>query len=58
MKTLLMNDYVMNLLPSEKKTYLSYDTPNSANQDDDAVYDVHTKNILTQLLLWNFQITN
>jgi hypothetical protein len=45
MKTLLMNDYVMNLLPSEKKTYFSYDTPNSANQDDDAVYDVHTLKI-------------
>jgi ATP-dependent DNA helicase PIF1 len=41
-----INDNLLDLISSEEKTYLSYDTPNARNVDGDAVDDVHTPEFL------------
>ncbi|CAJ2637477.1 unnamed protein product [Trifolium pratense] len=37
-----INDYMLNLIHGEEKTYLSYDTPLTQNVDGQTVDDVHT----------------
>ncbi|CAJ2666290.1 unnamed protein product [Trifolium pratense] len=37
-----INDYMLDLIPGEEKTYLSYDTPLAQNVDGQTVDDVHT----------------
>jgi ATP-dependent DNA helicase PIF1 len=44
-----MNDYVLDSILDEEKTYLSYDTPHARNVDSDAVDDVHTLKFLNTI---------
>ena len=39
---LQINDYMLDLIPNEEKTYLNYDTPLTLNENCDAVDDVCT----------------
>ena len=44
-----INDYMLDLMPGEEKTYLSYDTPLTQNGNGDAIYDVHTSEFLNKI---------
>ncbi|XP_058733993.1 uncharacterized protein LOC131605682, partial [Vicia villosa] len=44
-----INDYMLSLIPTELKTYLSFDTPYSANPDIDVPNDVHTPEFLNTI---------
>ncbi|CAJ2635151.1 unnamed protein product [Trifolium pratense] len=44
-----INDYMLNLIPGEEKTYLSYDTPLTQNVDGQTVDDVHTPEFLNTI---------
>jgi ATP-dependent DNA helicase PIF1 len=44
-----INNYVLDLIPGEQKTYLGYDTPHARNVDGDAVDDVHTPELLNTI---------
>jgi len=45
-----INDYVLNLIPREEKTYMSYDSPYSNIIDGDLVNDVHTLEFLNTIV--------
>jgi ATP-dependent DNA helicase PIF1 len=49
-----INDNLLDLISSEEKTYLSYDTPNARNVDGDAVDDVHTPEFLNTISVLGF----
>jgi len=44
-----INDYMLDLIPGEEKTYLSYDTPLTQNVDGQTVDDVHTPEFLNTI---------
>jgi ATP-dependent DNA helicase PIF1 len=44
-----INDYMLDLIPGEEKTYLSYDTPLTQNGNCDAVDDVNTSEFLNTI---------
>ena len=44
-----INDYVLDLLPGEEKTYLSYDSPYSKNIDENSFDDIHTPEFLNTI---------
>jgi len=44
-----INDYMLDLIPSEEKTYISYDTPLTHNPNGDAIGDVHTPEFLNTI---------
>ena len=46
---LQINDYMLDLMPGEEKTYLSYDTPLTHNENCDVVDDVHTLEFLNTI---------
>ncbi|XP_045820726.1 ATP-dependent DNA helicase PIF1-like, partial [Trifolium pratense] len=45
----IINDYMLDLIPGEEKTYLSYDTPLTQNVDSQTVDDVHTPEFLNTI---------
>ncbi|XP_045827331.1 ATP-dependent DNA helicase PIF1-like, partial [Trifolium pratense] len=44
-----INDYMLDLIPGEEKTYLSYDNPLTQNVDGQTVDDVHTPEFLNTI---------
>jgi ATP-dependent DNA helicase PIF1 len=44
-----INDYMLDLIPSEAKMYLSYDSPLSTNLNGDAIDVVHTPEFLNTI---------
>ena len=46
---LQINDYMLDLMPGEENTYLSYDTPLTQNGNCDVVDDVHTLKFLNTI---------
>ena len=44
-----INDYMLDLMPGEEKTYLSYDTTETQNGFGDAIDDVHTPEFLNTI---------
>ena len=44
-----INDYMLDLIPGEEKTYLSYDTPLTQIVDGQTVDDVHTPEFLNTI---------
>ncbi|XP_058784626.1 uncharacterized protein LOC131659455 [Vicia villosa] len=45
-----LNDYILDLIPGEEKTYLSYDSPCNARSDINTPDDVHTPKFLNTIV--------